>query len=249
MFGIDLSIIALGAAVLILGGVVKGVVGIGLPVVTIAVMSNFLPVHVVLGLVTFPIVLTNFWQAIHTGNILEPIRRYWLVIAVLLVTLWFSAKLVVLVEPAVMYGLLGGTVLIFILSNFIRELPTIPRSAEWWAGPLAGLIGGFLGGISTIWGPPITLYFLMLRMKKEEFVRTVGLIWFCASIPLVLAYMKYGILNAQTIPLSLAACVPGVIGLVIGQKIRRRINQDTFRKVLLAFLFLVGLNLIRRALV
>ncbi len=146
-----------------------------------------------------------------------------------------------------MYGLLGGAVMIFTLSNLVRELPTIPPSAEWWAGPLAALLGGLLGGVSTIWGPPMTLYFLMLRMKKEEFVGTVGLIWFCASVPLVLAYLDNGILNADTIGLSLAACVPGIIGLLIGQKIRRRINQETFRKVLLGFLFLVGLNLIARA--
>ena len=249
MFGLEAPILALAVAALVVGGVVKGVTGIGLPVVTIAIMSNFLPVPVVLGLVTFPIVLTNLWQAVHSGNILNSVRRFWFITAVLLVTLWFSAKLVVALEPAVMYGLLGGAVMIFTLSNLVRELPTIPASAEWWSGPLAALLGGFLGGISTIWGPPMTLYFLMLRLKKEEFVGTVGLIWFCASVPLVLAYLKHGILNADTIPLSLGACVPGVMGLMIGQKIRRRINQETFRKVLLGFLFLVGLNLIGRALI
>ncbi len=249
MFGLEPWILALAAAALVVGGVVKGVTGIGLPVVVIAIMSNFLPVPVALALVTFPIVLTNLYQAVRSGNLLEPVRRFWLVIAVLLLTLWFSARLVVALEPAVMYGLLGGAVMIFALSNLLRELPAIPASAEWWTGPLAALLGGFLGGVSTIWGPPITLYLLMLRLKKEEFVGTVGLIWFCASVPLVGAYLEHGILNAETIPLSLAACVPGIIGLLIGQKIRRRINQETFRKVLLGFLFLVGLNLIGRALI
>ena len=43
------------------------------------------------------------------------------------------------------------------------------------------------------------------------------------------------------------ACVPGMIGIRIGEVIRERIDQDTFRKVMLVMLLLIGLNLIRRA--
>ncbi len=38
-------------------------------------------------------------------------------------------------------------------------------------------------------------------------------------------------------------------GLGVGQAIRRRINPETFRKVVLGLLFLIGLNLIRRAII
>ncbi|MFQ5617417.1 MAG: hypothetical protein ACE5FR_00455 [Rhodospirillales bacterium] len=45
----------------------------------------------------------------------------------------------------------------------------------------------------------------------------------------------------------LLACVPGLAGMWVGQKIRGRIDQETFRKALLVTLFVIGLNLIRRA--
>ena len=48
--------------------------------------------------------------------------------------------------------------------------------------------------------------------------------------------------------LSVYACIPGMIGIRIGEIIRDRINQETFRKAMLVMLFLIGLNLIRRAL-
>jgi len=46
---------------------------------------------------------------------------------------------------------------------------------------------------------------------------------------------------------SAGACVPAMVGLWGGQKIRKRIPQESFRKVLMATLFVIGLNLIRRA--
>ena len=37
-------------------------------------------------------------------------------------------------------------------------------------------------------------------------------------------------------------------GVLLGQKLRRHINEDAFRRALAVVLFLIGLNLIRKAL-
>jgi uncharacterized membrane protein YfcA len=127
-----------------------------------------------------------------------------------------------------------------------RVHPLKPET-EKWAGPLAGALGGLLGGISTIWGPPMMMYFVMLKLDKDTFVRTVGLAWFSLAVPLTFAYWRNGIFAGDIIGLSFAACVPGMIGIRIGEKIRDKIDQETFRKVMLVILFIIGLNLIRRA--
>ena len=93
----------------------------------------------------------------------------------------------------------------------------------------------------------MTMYFVMLKLPKDTFVRAVGLVWFCASVPLVVAYTDNGLLNADTAPLSAAASVPGLIGIRIGEVIRARIDQEVFRKTMLVVLVIIGLNLIRRA--
>ena len=77
----------------------------------------------------------------------------------------------------------------------------------------------------------------------------VGLIWFCAAVPRTAAYAYYGILTADLAEVSLYACLPAIAGFLAGQWLRRYIDQEAFRKVLLAFLLLLGLNLIRKAVV
>lgn len=247
MLGIEPSVLILAALALALGGLVKGSIGVGLPVVVIAVLSNFMPVPLVLALVTFPILLTNLWQALHAGGLMVHLKRFWPMIGCLVVSIWLSARLVVSLEPRVLYGLIGAVVTSFVVTNYLKVAWAVTPSAEKWAAPLAGSIGGFLGGISTIWGPPMMMYFIMLRLPKETYIQAVGLVWFLASIPLVIAYIHHGILTAQTGALSILACVPGFAGLAVGQMLRKRIDQEMFRKVLLLFLFVVGLNLIRRA--
>ncbi len=246
-FGLDTTMLTLVSVALMLGGFVKGAIGVGLPVVAIAVLSNFLPVPLLLAIVAIPILMTNLWQAIDAGNPKRPFTRFWPMILCLLVLIWFSARLVVDLNPRILYGLIGTSVLLFVISSYFRVDWNVPPSSERWAGPLAGLLGGFLGGISAIWGPPMMIYFVMLRLPKEDYIQAVGLVWFIASIPLVIAYVRYGILTAETALLSLLACIPGFVGLAIGQALRKHINQQAFTKLLLLFLFLVSLNLLRRA--
>ncbi len=246
--GLDGSLLTIAAAALIMGGIVKGAIGVGLPIVTIAILSNFLPVPLVLALVTVPILLTNLWQAVRSGNLMEPLRRFWPMVVCLLVVLWFSAKLVVTLDPRVLFVLLGSVVGLFAISSHFRVTWTVPPEAEKWAAPLAGTIGGFLGGISTIWGPPMMMYFIMLKLPKEAYIRAVGLVWFAGSLPLVVAYVSHGILTADNAPLSAIACIPSFVGMAVGQWLRGKVNQETFRKGLLLFLFVIGVNLIRRGL-
>jgi len=67
-------------------------------------------------------------------------------------------------------------------------------------------------------------------------------------VPLMLGFWQTGLLNGQTAPLSLAMIVPTILGLSIGDVIRRRVDAQAFKKVLLWFFLLMGLNLLRRAL-
>lgn len=248
MFGLEWPLVAVLTAALVVGGIVKGVVGLGLPIFSIAILLNFLPPLTTLGILVAPILVTNLWQAVRAGNLMEPLRRFWGLILAGLICLFIGAELIVIMDAKFLFGVLGACVVVFSGTSLIkpRVHPLRPET-EKWAGPLAGAMGGLLGGISTIWGPPMMMYFVMLKLDKDTFVRTVGMAWFMFSVPLTIAYWRNGIFAGDVIYLSLYACVPGMIGIRIGEVIRERIDQDTFRKVMLVMLLLIGLNLIRRA--
>lgn len=248
MLGLEITTLAIAFGALCVGGIAKGVTGIGLPIISIAVLVNFLPPSLSIAIVAMPILVTNLWQAVTSKNFMTPVRRFWPLILCFIGSLVIGARLLVALDTNYLFAVLGGSLLIFTASNLFRpRAHAISPATERWLGPVAGVAGGILGGISTIWGPPLMMFLMSLHLKKDEWVRTVGLIWFMGSVPLVLSFWANGMLNEQSFPLSVAACVPGMIGILIGEKIRNWINQDTFRKVMLTLLFFIGLNLIRRA--
>ncbi len=105
----DPLLVAIIAAAVMLGGFVKGVVGIGLPIVSVAVLSSVIEAHLALGIIMFPILFTNLWQSLHAGRPLEVLRRFWPLIASMLICVWLGTGLVVRLPGGVLYGLIGVT--------------------------------------------------------------------------------------------------------------------------------------------
>tara|TARA_R110002110_G_scaffold274117_3_gene489336 strand:+ start:205 stop:963 length:759 start_codon:yes stop_codon:yes gene_type:complete len=247
LFGISWQIAALVGATFFFGGLVKGVIGIALPIVSFGILSTLLPVPVVLGYMVIPLVITNLTQTLQAGNPAKPAKRFWPLILFLVAGILISARLVTDFDPRIIYGIIGVAVVVFSTISLVQPEFRLPRVYEKPAGVFVGALGGFLGGISTIWGPPITMYLVALKLDKDEMIRSTGLIWLCASVPMVLAYIAYDILNEVTWKISAAATLPAVAGFYVGAYVRQFIGQKTFRTAILLFLIVIGLNLLRRA--
>ena len=248
MFGLSAEVLTLVGIALVAGGIVKGVTGLALPIVSLAIAINFLSPKTTIALLVFPILVTNCWQAFRTGLSFRLFKRFQLMIALFVSFLVFSATIVVDLKTDVLFLCLGTAVAIFAISNLIKpQRKPLSQNSEKIIGSIAGICGGMLGGVSTMWGPPITMFLVLLKLDKDEWVRVVALIWFVGSIPLTITYFSNGILNTETIPLSMYACIPGMIGIFIGENLRKRVKQEKFRKILLFLLFAIGLDLIRRA--
>jgi uncharacterized membrane protein YfcA len=112
---------------------------------------------------------------------------------------------------------------------------------------LVAVTGGFYGGLSGIWGPPIVLYLLALGVPKAEMVRVQALSFLLGSLVLVGAHLRSGVLDAVTLPASAWLVLPTMGAMFLGYRVQDRLDQEVFRKVTLAVLVLTGLNLLRRA--
>src|SRR4029077_4874784 len=88
------SQIIFGRAVCLLAGTVKGLVGLGLPTITIALTSLVLPLPEAIALIALPTIFTNVWQAAVGGKFRVILRRQWPLIVPLAVALYLTMWLV-----------------------------------------------------------------------------------------------------------------------------------------------------------
>ena len=86
--------IIFGLAVFLLAGTVKGLVGLGLPTIVIALTTLVLPLTEAIAMIALPTIFSNVWQAAVGGNFWKILRRQWPLMVPLAIGLYLTMWLV-----------------------------------------------------------------------------------------------------------------------------------------------------------
>ena len=238
------TVMVLSALALFAGGAVKGLVGIGIPLVSLSLLSLFLPLADAVILLPVPIIVANVWQSIVTPHFVSAIRRFWPLVLAMLIGTVAGAHVLTALDAASLNLLVGTLVVLFTLSSIMNPELRLPVRFERGVGVVAGAVGGFMGGISALFGPPIILYLTSLRLDRESFVGVISSIYLCSAVGLVIVFGSVGVMSQAQFVESAVASVPLMLGVWAGQRFRGGIREAVFRKLLLVVVLGVGVRLI-----
>jgi uncharacterized membrane protein YfcA len=231
-----------------MAGTVKGILGIGVPVVSVSLLSLVIGVPTAVALLPVPILLSNLYQSMFGNQFANTLRRFGLLIFALVVGTFAGARLLVDIDQRTLIGIVGTAVLVFAVSAHFPRHMRLGERGERWLGAPVGFLAGVLGGMTTFFGPPLIMFLFALNLEKDEFVGTISTVYLCAAVPLAVALGMFGVMGAPEYLWSTVAAAPLFIGVLIGQWLRTRISQPLFRRGLLLMLLVVGVRLVYRAL-
>jgi uncharacterized membrane protein YfcA len=245
---LDQFVLIAVAAAFFCGGVVKGVVGVGLPLTSIALMTTVIDLRLAIPLLVVPILTTNILQAFRGGRFLELLRQYWLMLVTAAIGVWAGTAALYRVELSYLLIILGLVVSAYSVMNLTTfRLSASEKSKPIWS-PIVGFLSGILAGTTGSIGVPVVIYYQALKMAKDVFVQAVGIQFLITGSILTLALVYEGSLNWETLPVSSLAMIPAFIGMTAGQWVRNRVSEERFRTWLWIFMLVVGLNLVRKGL-
>jgi uncharacterized membrane protein YfcA len=240
----ELELAAAVLAIFLLAGLVKGVIGLGLPTVSLAALSVFVELPVAVLLMVIPSAITNLWQALDGPHFVVLMRRFWIMLVASAVGVWFAYGLLLIVNPKAMTGVLGITLCAYAAIS-LRSARLIPRvSREGVLSPVVGLTTGVLAGATGSLVMPMVPYLQALDLERDTLVQMMGVSFTVSTVAIGLAIVDHGGYDGRQALVSLAALVPALIGMKIGQLLRRRFSELVFRRCLFIGLFVIGIRLI-----
>ncbi len=236
------------AATFGLAGFVKGLLGMGLPTVAMALLALAMPPAQAAALLAAPSLATNLWQLFAAPGRGASLRRLWPMMAGVLVGTLASAGILTsdhtggrsglattgLGVVLALYGALG-------LAGVALPKPT-PR-AEAWLGPGVGLATGLVTGATGVFVLPAVPWLQAIGLEKDELVQGLGLSFTVSTIALALALWRADAFPAGDAALSLLLLAPAFAGMFFGQRLRGRWDARTFRRGFFAGLLALGLYL------
>jgi uncharacterized membrane protein YfcA len=244
----DVLLVATVTAVFVLAGLVKGVVGLGLPTVAVGLLGLVLSPAEAAALLVVPSLLTNLWQAGAGAKMVPLLRRLWPMLAGIGIGTWAGSGLIAGGESRTMGAVLGLTLIVYAGLSLAAPRFRVRPLAERLLSPPIGAATGVVTAATGVLVIPAVPYLQALALERDDLVQAMGLSFTVSTLALAVSLSQQGLFQAPLAAASAAALLPALLGMWIGQHLRRRIRPDQFRLYLFAGLLLVGAHLALRPL-
>ena len=235
------------AGTFLLAGTVKGVIGLGLPTVSLALLTVAIDLPNAMALLLVPSFITNLWQAAVGGNGRAILVRLWPFLLMATGTVWLGGAALTRVDLSLLSALLGLLLVVYSTVSLAGLRFTISTRQEIWIGPLLGSANGILTGMTGSFVVPGVLFLQAIGLPRDMLIQAMGMLFTASTLALAIALQGNDFLTFELGTLSAAALLPAVIGMVAGQRIRRNLSEQLFRRVFFVALLLLGAYIIASA--
>ena len=236
----SVDVVVLVVLVFFVAGTIKGLIGFGLPTVSIAILAAFLGLIEAMTLMLLPSLITNLFQGLVGKYLIRLIRRYWSMFIFGAVFTWLSSSLLSTGHAATFAVILGVVLTLYGISSlYSLQLPS-PGSRERWISPLVGIVSGGITGITGVFLVPAVGYLQALRMERDELIQAIGLWVTVATLSLAFSLKDHDLFSNELGLLSLTAVLPALLGMWVGRILRPRLSESVFRHLFFAALMLLG---------
>ena len=191
----DLTILTFMIGTFFVSGIIKGFLGIGLPAAAMALLTLVVSPTYAISLLVLPILFTNLSQYTRSKHRAESFQNYWVLGAAILVSIFITSLFIAWYPTALLTISIGVAMIIVALNGLIGFKLNIGSGISWQLG--FGIISGLLGGVSSIWSPPVAMYLIARGIDKERFISATGFLFLVGALPLGLGLFFGGILTLE----------------------------------------------------
>ena len=242
-----IGIILLAGLIIFSGHLVKGVSGFGSALFAVPLLMFILdvrfvtPVFLVFDLTSGAILVASNWRSIHRRLLL-------LLLCGLLFGTAIGTWILLSFSHVVLKRVLGVLVAGWALAMLIRrQRPTTPALHERrmpYLAPLSGFLGGALGAMFSVNGPPIIIYLAHVLEDKQTFRATLYGIFFADACYKLVLVTANRLLTGEVLRFALLMAPFLVAGTLAGAWLQKHIDQALFTKIVALILLVTGIILL-----
>lgn len=235
---------ALLVAVFLFAGFVKGVTGLGLPTLSIAILAPIIGLTEAITLSLLPGLASNAWQAVNGPALLTLIGRYWAFFAGATVTVWMGTLAFNFVAVGTLTLLLGLVLAGYSIRALCSGYRVLSHDTQRWLLPSGGIVNGLISGLTGTYLVPGVFLIQSAGLNREEQIQAMGILFTLSSLASLISLRNLGMASETELFDSALAMIPVFVGLLVGIQLRPNLAEMKFKIATLSCLFGSGIYLI-----
>ena len=229
--------------ILMLAAFGHGALGFGFPLISTPLLVLMMDMRSAILLTLIPTVLINTASILGERHWREALRTFWPIPVFTIVGSYLGTQLLLSVNPDPFRLLLALVLIGYLVSDrFTRSEKAryVPR----WGMALFGLALGIMAGVTNVFAPAIVVYALFTRMDPNLMVATFNLSFLTSKTGQIAGFVANDAFTREALVLTAWALPPVLLSLWIGIRVRRRIDQASYKRVLKIALWVITALLI-----
>ncbi|KWF72051.1 TSUP family transporter [Burkholderia cenocepacia] len=229
---------------LLLGGMVKGITGIGVPLVAMPILSQFLPIQYAVLLLSMPIILGNIPQALEGGEMLATLRQIAAPIAGTVVGNVVGVAILLSLNPHHAQAASGA--LLILAATLMLAAPKLNLPPAWRkpVGFALGFGAALMESIASVPGPLLATYLISSGATGRVFTKQIAIILVVSIVTLITTFSSAAHASGADLAISAAASLPAIVGMWLIRPLRDRMSPMLFRRVVLLFVLIAAAQMI-----
>jgi uncharacterized protein len=231
------GVFVIACAVVLVAATISGLAGFGLAIVSIPPLLLLYEPPTVVALMK---VLTIGTTWIIVADAWRDISWRWIakIAPTALVGLFIGSWLLRVLDADAIKVIAGSVV--FVLALVLLTWQPHAVRERWWIAPALGLVSGTGSTSVGLSGPPVVLFFTVMKVGKETLRATIATYFVVLDLVGLPTLVAQGTVGGDDLRLALAIAPVAVIGRLLGIRLVRFVSPLAFRRVTLALLLVTS---------
>jgi uncharacterized membrane protein YfcA len=227
-----------GASIFALASFVFGLIGFGMGLVSLSLLPFIMTPATAVPIITCFGAAFALLMTVQLRREVVVSRLGDLIVGTLLgmpLGVWGLANL----PPGLLKRLIGVILIAIVVIEWRQLYPQQLAGRHW--GVVAGIAAGVLGGAVGTPGPPVILYVMTQGWSPRATKGTLQAFFLVNRAIIVAGHWWAGLITPDVVRLIGIYTLPSVLGVTLGIHLFNRIDQERFRRLIFALLFVLGL--------
>lgn len=232
-----------------IAALVQGSIGVGFLMIATPIFATFTDIKTAIIYLLFPAIVVNLMSIKKEGSFLEAFKKFYKLGFYSLIGSAIGTYILIYSNSEIFKILLAVSILFYLFFNKLNiKLAWVYRRKSL-SRAIFGTGTGLLGGLTNVMSVTLLIYSLESKFSKKETIQAANICFLSSKIVQLILFSYYGYITSEVVSASVFSVFTIVVFMYIGFKVKDKISQELYNKIIKGFLFIIALILIAEAII
>lgn len=230
--------------ILSISSMFHGTIGFGFPMISTPLLAMVTDIKTAIVYVAIPTLLINIISIISEGNFFEAIKKFYPLIILTMIGSAIGTQILIYSSSEYFKLLLAFSILFYLFIQKIKIEMKWVKERKRLSLVIFGLLAGIIGGLTNVMASILIIYSMESKHSKKEMIQSSNLCFLFGKIIQIVLFSIHGAFTQEIVVTTFGSLIFILIAMFFGLKIKSKIPQESYRKVIKPLLFLMAVILI-----